>query len=83
MAQIPIYPDEAAFPRPAQKKLGLNEEREVLLPAQWGLTKRELFAAMAMQGMLANPDTTYVAGYDDRKAIECADALLKALSTAE
>lgn len=46
-----------------------------------GLTKRELFAAMALQGMLANPDLTKT---DDvtiaMTCIDAADALIKALN---
>ena len=54
---------------------------------EWGLTKRELFAAMAMQGMLAQVDAessphtwdvvpeTAAAG-----AVRCADALLAELA---
>ena len=46
---------------------------------QEGLTKREYFAVLAMQGMLANPET-----YGDREimmheAVRNADALLKEL----
>lgn len=53
--------------------------------ADWtGLSKREYFAAAALQGMLASGDgeeehPTRIAEY----AVECADALLKALSAAE
>ena len=47
-----------------------------------GLTKREYFAAMAMQGLLANPDLTKT---DDviiaMTSIDAADALIKALNT--
>ena len=54
-----------------------------------GLTKREHFAAMAMQGMLASK---YVSEFADKpsaeiltgvaeKAVICADALLKALES--
>ncbi len=46
-----------------------------------GLTKREYFAAMAMQGVLANAHA-YTDGSGDRLievALECADALLAAL----
>jgi len=48
--------------------------------SQAGLTKRELFAAMAMQGMMANPDWTdnhqdSIAAY----AILLADALIPKL----
>ena len=55
----------------------------------WGLTKRELFAAMAMQGMLSisPPGMTYRADTDfqddarwlARRACMSADALLAAL----
>ena len=46
---------------------------------QAGLNKREYFAGLAMQGMLANPET-----YGDREimmqeAVKNADELLKAL----
>jgi len=62
------YADEAAFPRP--EFVGPS----LVLPTQWGLTKRELFAAMAMQGLCAEGDT-----FNAKKALECADALLAAL----
>ena len=44
-----------------------------------GLTKREYFAAIAMQGILAGKiqtDTTFVAEY----AIDCADELIELLN---
>lgn len=49
------------------------------IPFHAGLTKREYFTGLAMQGMLANPET-----YGDREimmqvAVENADALLIAL----
>ena len=44
-----------------------------------GLTKRELFAAMAMQGMLASDLETV----DHRAAVRHADALLVALGGGE
>lgn len=47
-----------------------------------GLTKRELFAAMAMQGILANPEITK--NHKDlnieQAAIKCADALINELN---
>lgn len=44
-----------------------------------GLTKREYFAVMAMQGMLAN--SSYDVGYKHmNEAILCADALIEALN---
>lgn len=52
-------------------------------PLARGLSKREHFAAMAMQGILANPDCLSWRGDTARvvaaRAIECADALIEAL----
>ena len=49
-----------------------------------GLTKRELFAAMAMQGLSANPDPQ-VSSWGGQQTAQCAvafaDALLAALDT--
>ena len=55
----------------------VDSEKQYL---QKGLTKREYFAVLAMQGMLANPET-----YGDRKimmyeAVRNADALLDELN---
>lgn len=42
-----------------------------------GLTKREYFAAMALQGLLANPTLAGNTAFDDAKAaVEIADALI-------
>jgi len=46
-----------------------------------GLTKREQFAAMAMQGMLARQDFGYDGAAD--KSVKYADALLIALAESE
>lgn len=43
-----------------------------------GLTKREYFATMAMQGLAARPDLAYE--LIPREAIEMADALIEALN---
>lgn len=63
----------AAFARPWVTALGGQSE------PQKGLTKRELFAAMAMQGMLGNTDHdgNFEVYADD--AVKHADALLAAL----
>lgn len=76
---VPQYSDEAAFPRPEQLKS--EAPSMVLLPAQWGLTKRELFAAMAMQGM-CSAEWAKAHAFDElaRWSVEHADALLAALS---
>ena len=44
-----------------------------------GLTKREHFAAMAMQGLVAAPGT-HTVNARVALAVECADALLRALA---
>ena len=49
-------------------------------PDNRGLTKREYCAALAMQGMLANPSLTNIAEADlCETAVICADELLKKL----
>ncbi len=52
-----------------------------------GLTKRELFAAMAMQGIATTSEHGWVGNHGSgdyeevaRRAVACADALLKELS---
>lgn len=60
------------------------------LPIEIGLTKRELFAAMAMQGVLANEeesravDDTMPFAFNSRETarmcVEFADALIEALN---
>jgi hypothetical protein len=64
--------DSATFPY-------LDGENDLSI-AEVGLTKRELFAAMAMQGLLANPatDGTYSQIADD--AVVYADQLIKELN---
>ena len=60
------------------------------MPSEWGLTKREYFAAMALQGALANSDmiervlehclkNMSIETYYARGAIKQADALIKEL----
>lgn len=66
--------NENAFP--------LHKPRNTDIPAftAYGLTKRELFAAMAMQGLFSNPDDRgHVAEYA-RFAVKAADALLAELA---
>ena len=45
-----------------------------------GLTKRELFAAMAMQGLISNPDKSYDSACAASDAVAFADALLAELA---
>ncbi len=78
----PSYANEAVFPQPHLFRLMPEQKPEILLPAQWGLTKREYFAGMAMHGFAAQADhdtaidPTEVAQY----AVKWADALLKELA---
>jgi len=67
--------NEPAFPHYA-----LDNHGNPLGPTSRGLTKRELFAAMAMQGYKANNDVDFSS--DEamaRRCVECADALLEEL----
>jgi hypothetical protein len=67
------HKDDAAFSRSAT----YNEHTYTINSAQYGLTKREYFAAMAMQGVLASPFE-----YDDvaKAALNFADNLIKELN---
>lgn len=63
----------------------VNTVRESILST--GLTKRELFAAMAMQGFMANEKRTNAydmnTSFYAKKSVEVADALIKELNTGE
>jgi hypothetical protein len=78
--RIAAYANEAAFPRPTQYREH-RDEYEVLLAAQWGLTKRELFAAMAMQGLAGaySDGGNFHEQHVAKGAVLLADALLSAL----
>lgn len=74
-------PESSAFPYLYGEEIASEE----------GLTKRELFAAMAMQGILANPANDYVkrndldegVGVITFDAVTCADALVERLNEKE
>jgi len=55
--------------------LDLNKD----LSGMWGLTKREYFAGLAMQGLLANPNKTSNPIQISLDAVMYADELLKQL----
>lgn len=68
----PTAPNDTAFP--AQFEDNLFTE---------GLTKREYFAAIAMQGIVGTYDhRNFTVNYEDiaATAVQCANALIKALS---
>ena len=53
-------------------------------PSSWyGLTKREYFAAMAMQGMMDKANWLTDAEYTSKQAVHFADALINALNEAK
>ena len=54
--------------------------KEVSMFGHLGLTKRELFAAMAMQGMLANESNDWDGDFYAKGAVLLADALIKQLA---
>lgn len=69
--------DEAAFARP-QSRIENRDPFE--LHAQIGLTKREMIAALALQGLLTNGETALRYELAAHYAVEHADALLEELA---
>jgi hypothetical protein len=63
--------NEAAFP--SSPYLGRYDP-------EWGLTKRELIAAMAMQGLLSDPEESGVYATVADVAVKYADALIARLA---
>lgn len=47
-------------------------------PTEYGLTKREWYAGMALQGLLANPSTILKQAYIPELSYEYADAMIRA-----
>lgn len=70
-----IDPTENAYP--AQE---LDMQGAPRMGMQWGLTKRELFAAMAMQGLLSSPSTSATVPEVCDAAVLVADALIAAIN---
>ena len=66
--QIGEYIKDAVFPQNVEHPDGNVTSK--------GLTKREYFAAMAMQGLLSNPNTSF----ETRDAVIIADALIAELN---
>ncbi|MDY7116562.1 hypothetical protein RAN53_09385 [Halomonas sp. SSL-5] len=60
---------------------GIREDYNNLAqePLNLGLTKREFFAAMAMQGLLACPGVSATNRHIAIESVDCADELLAAL----
>jgi hypothetical protein len=64
--------DDAAFPQIID-----HEEGTILIK---GLTKREYFAAMAMQALLSDPNISTTYSHYAENAVQAADALIAALN---
>lgn len=84
--------NEAAFPREWSKIKQNKDAPEQISVAQKGLTKREYFAVMAMQGLLSAmsglENSQFVPNLDNTKyfadlAVSAADELLRALAKTE
>lgn len=78
-ADLPINPQPVCGDGRAWLKSDLGYDMQVI-----GLTKREHFAAMAMQGLCANSCENSPAGLWDvvaADAVKAADSLLKALES--
>ncbi len=85
--------NQSAFPIPVSYSAELQEKRGQMEGAGWdinkgmaygraGLTKREYFAAMALQGLVAAFDQNNVLSKENlvKKSLEYSDELLKQLS---
>jgi hypothetical protein len=70
-------PNEQAFPIPASHTVQYGSTRTV-----YGMTKREYFAAMVMQGITANMKLGEDSGYQTiaEWSVKQADALIEALN---
>ena len=75
MSNNKINPNEAAFARAAFDGYSGPIHRE-----QSGLTKREYFAVLIMQSLLANPNGDGNPKYAARDAVEFSDELIKSLN---
>lgn len=69
--------EELAFPATEAEEVGSGI---IVTTYHHGLTKRELFAAMAMQGFAANPSCSANGERHVAEAVQWADALLAALA---
>lgn len=77
MTHCPPFADEAAFPRPAV----VRDDGSMVYYDQWGLTRREYFAAAALTGIIAAAGKDpWIESTAARLALEHANALLAALA---
>lgn len=79
-AEKPAYPTEIAFHEGKPLESNQISQNTGIFP---GLTKRELIAAMVMQGIVAHSVNYMAADYREaaKDAIACADELLKQLES--
>jgi len=75
--------DQPAYPLAYESRFG-DSDQFVTQAQEFGLTKREYFAGVALQGMLMRVDATWMdfgPEYITEQSVVVADALLKALDT--
>jgi hypothetical protein len=75
MSNNETNPNESAF----AKSAFYHPEGGIDSP-QLGLTKREYFAGLIMQGLLANPNNDGNPKYAAKHSVECSEELIKALN---
>lgn len=82
-----LYSDSPAFPVPGMPPIGTGDPRDGMAGGcdpMPGLTVRQQFAAMAMQGLLSNLGAIRREGFKDSEiplfAVMQADALIKELN---
>lgn len=70
---------------PIVQEENIGQGGKILMCTEYGLTKREHYAGLAMQGLLALPDKGTFGSFDEaiewmcEVSIQCADELLKQL----
>jgi len=67
--------DQPAMPISSEQTYSLS----ICITESTGLTKREYFAGLAMQGLLSNPNIDCVDSILAKSSVEISDALLKQL----
>jgi hypothetical protein len=75
--------NENAYPQTVTREVVGQYHTFAAVGSEGGLTKRELFAAMAMQGLLATPDYECTPASCAKLSVQYADALIEALAKTE
>lgn len=73
-------PDDHVSPQPGPYNIETEDGIVVTVESYGGLTKREYFAAKALQGMLSTPEQTTNTSVLVQLAVEAADRLIRELN---